>query len=401
MYTAETIAKVGDFVFFVQDKKIDGKLRSLVVSGTVIETGKDTHTVHMYDPIPQHKCYLPSWEAKGKPDKSQKLQPTGYLAETGEFKHDDLEVVRQLTKGMQIPWQAWLQMKAKGVVLQMEYTAKADAATAAAAMTADATTARTLATTVSRATRRPSRKARLTLRTGDLQHAWVKIMLQQRGLPVKHNALLDHGRLMHHLIHGTMVAPSGAMMDEDYAHMLCTVGGADEGNMVSQMQRVVCCQENPSSDAIFPSAPTYNGNATRYEAENQVYESMLHWNDDEVCEPTVDHALPSDTQGTQDADKHEPTAPSRDDEAELTVPLQGLENTRYMTPIQCVITPSAHNTSTAVTALAMVGAVFIVMATCTVLTLCSLASQGTHITGFWLTLTPSEWKPRSEDNALQ
>ena len=193
-------------------------------------------------------------------------------------------------------------------------------------------------------------------------------------------------------------------MDEDCAHMLRTVGGPEEGNIVSEMQSVVCCQENPSSDAIFPSAPTCNGDAAQYAAENQVYESMLHWNDDEVYTPIVDHALRSDTQGTQltqDADKHEPTAPPWDDEAELTVPLQGLENTRYTTPIQCVITPSAHTTSTAVTALAIVGAVFIVMATCIVLALCWLASQGIHITGFWLTLTPSEWKPRSEDNALQ
>ena len=123
--------------------------------------------------------YLPGKRRpKGNPDKSQKLQPKGYSAETGEFKHDDLEVVTQLTKGMQIPWQAWLQMNAKGVVLPMEYTANADAAAAAAATTADATPTCTLATTVSRATRRPSRNARLTMRTGDLQHAWVKIMLQ-------------------------------------------------------------------------------------------------------------------------------------------------------------------------------------------------------------------------------
>ena len=40
LYTAEAVAKVGDFVFFMQEKKIDGKLRSLIVSGMITETGK-------------------------------------------------------------------------------------------------------------------------------------------------------------------------------------------------------------------------------------------------------------------------------------------------------------------------------------------------------------------------
>jgi hypothetical protein len=214
-------------------------------------------------------------------------------------------------------------------------------------------------------------------------------------MPVKHDALLDHGRLMHHLIHDTMAAPSGAMMDEDYAHMLHTVGGPDEGNMVSQMQSIVCCQENPISNATFATVPTPT------QAEHQIYESMLHWNDDEVYEPTEDHEPQRDTPGAGDEDKHEPTAPPWDDEADAIVPLQGSTITQYATPIQCDITPPAHTTPTAITALAMVGAVFIGMAVCIALTLCWLASQGVHVTGFWLTLTPSEWKPRSEDNALQ
>ena len=430
MYTAEMIAKVGDFVFFVQDKNIDGKLRSLVVSGKVIETGKYTQTVHMHDTSPQHKCYLPSWEAKGKPDKSQKLQLKGYRAEAINFKHDDLELVTQLTKGMQIPRQAWLQMNDTGVVLPLEYTAKAEAMLQAE----NEKSARTMATTVSRATRRPIRKARLTIRTGDLKHAWVKIMLQQRGLPVKHNALLDHGRLMHHLVHGTMSAPSGAMMDQDYAHILATVGGADEGNMVSQMQSIVCCQEHPDKHSVFTSAPTYNGDATRFSAENQIYESMAHWNDGEVCEPQECHAIDEEKQDAelqeptappwdddaelvmpllqitenmqhtqpiqcvvtpkQDAELQEPTAPPWDDDTELVMPLlQIIENMQHTQRIQCIVTPPAHTTPNAITALAMVGAVtpvFIVMTISILLTLWWLASQGIHITGFWLTLTPSE-----------
>ena len=144
-------------------------------------------------------------------------------------------MVTQMTKGLQIPKQAWLQMKANGIVLPLEYTAKADSPTSAALHNPyPENPARVMATTVSRAKRRPSRKARLTMRTGDLQRAWVKHILQRRNLPVKHDALLDHGRLMHHLIHDTMSAPSGAMVDSDYAHMLRTVGGPDEGNMVAQ-----------------------------------------------------------------------------------------------------------------------------------------------------------------------
>ena len=107
---------------------------------------------------------------------------------------------------------------------------------------------------------------------------------------------------------------------------------------------------------------------------------MLHWNDDEIYEPQLDHTDTDDASGT---DKHEATAPPWDEDAELAVALQGTDTVRYETPIQCVITPPAHTTPTAVTALAMVGAVFIAVTVCIVFTLCWLASQGVHITGFW------------------
>ena len=77
----------------------------------------------------------------------------------------------------------------------------------------------------------------------------------------------------------------------------------------------------------------------KHEAENQIYESMLHWNDHEVYEPTEDHAPQRGTQGAQDVDKHEATAPPWDGEADAIVPLQGLADTQYTTPIQCGITP--------------------------------------------------------------
>ena len=203
-------------------------------------------------------------------------------------------------------------MKAKGIVLPMEYTAKAEN-TPDEAVTRQQT--RVAAIAVSKTRRKPSRRDRLTMRTGDLQHAWVKIMLQQRGLPVKHDALLDHGRLMHHLIHGTRSAPSGAMMDEDYASMLATVGGPDEGNMVSQIQSVVCCEVNPSSSSMYPSAPTYNGNPEHFAAETQMYHSMLQWEEFHVPEghTSSKHTQPDceDQPAAHgaNAEKHAPTAP--------------------------------------------------------------------------------------------
>ena len=309
-------------------------------------------------------------------------------------------MVTQMTKGMQIPKHAWLQMKAKGIVLPLEYTAKADSAPSELLHNPyPENPARVMATTVSRAKRRPNRKARLTMRTGDLQHAWVKHILQRRDLPVKHDALLDHGRLMHHLIHDTMAAPPGAMMDDDYAHMLRTVGGPDEGNMVAQMQSVVCCLENPDSAQPFPIETPYASGTAHLDltAETQLYHSMLHWNDDEMYEPQLDQM---DTADASDTEKCAPTAPPWDENAEVTATLQGPDTVQYDTPIQCVVTPPAHTTPAAVTVLAMVGAVFIVMAACIVLTLCWLASQGVHITGFWLTLEPSENKPSDDNNAL-
>ena len=118
----------------------------------------------------------------------------------------DLELVTKLTPSYKIPAQAWLSLKAKGIVLPLEFTPKAET-----------TAVTTAVVTVSIAVRRPSRRQRLTMRKGDLQHAWVQIKLRQRGIVVHGDPLLDHGRLMHHLIYGTYEAPSGAMMDEDYA----------------------------------------------------------------------------------------------------------------------------------------------------------------------------------------
>ena len=80
-------------------------------------------------------------------------------------------------------------------------------------------------------------------------------------------------------------------MDDDYAHMLHTVGGPDEGNMVAQMQSVVCCQEDRNGEDVFHTETPYTGSTTHLDltAETQLYESMLHWNDDEVYDYQPDY----------------------------------------------------------------------------------------------------------------
>ena len=132
--------------------------------------------------------------------------------------------------------------------------------------------ARVSAVTVAKPKRRPDRRSQLTMQTGNLQHAWVTIMLRRRGLPVRDNAMLDHGRLLHNVIYGTSSAPSGAMMDGNYDNIRRSMGGPDTGNMVPQMQTFVCRQERDSmqhqlnteqqweydAQQQLPTAPTWD-----------------------------------------------------------------------------------------------------------------------------------------------
>ena len=62
LYEAEGPVNNGDFVFFLMDKNKNGTQLSLIVQGVVTKTGVDKHEVHVYEPSPQHKSYLPSWE---------------------------------------------------------------------------------------------------------------------------------------------------------------------------------------------------------------------------------------------------------------------------------------------------------------------------------------------------
>ena len=215
-----------------------------------------------YDPSPQHKCYLTAWECKGKPDRNQKQRPAKRCkAEQLTFSASDLEVVTKLTASYKIPAQAWLSLMAKGIVLPLEFTAKTDAAAVTTAVV-----------TVPTAVRMPSRRQRLTMTKGDLQHARVQKMLRQRGIVVHGDPLLAHGRLMHHLIYGTHDAGSDAMMDEDYATILSSIGGEDEGNMIQQMESIVCSQVNPACQSIFPIDVCWDGTG---DAKNTMHDSML------------------------------------------------------------------------------------------------------------------------------
>ena len=230
--------------------------------------------------------------------------------------------------------------------------------------------------------------------TGDLHHVWITIMLEQRGLPVKQDALLDHGRLMHQLVHGTMAAPSGAMMDEDHASMLATVGGRDEGNMVSQMQRVVCSEANPSSDSIYPLPPEYGCSHGHLNTGDLLQRPAAR-----VSGPPTWCAVNNGTPD-QSVNKYTPTAPAWDADAAQNKCGPGDAPVQLAQPIRCVTYPPTQGTSAVMTLLALIGCVMIVAIVCLIMVLSWLYSQGVHVTGFWLTLSPSQWEPGSEHRAL-
>ena len=98
-----------------------------MVPGKVTLVEHDTYKVHVYDPSKQHKCYMPAWECKGKVNKNHKTCPKAYAPEIMDVKHSDLEMITKLTASYKIPKQAWTAMKAKGVVLPLEYTEDATA----------------------------------------------------------------------------------------------------------------------------------------------------------------------------------------------------------------------------------------------------------------------------------
>lgn len=186
------------------------------------------------------------------------------------------------------------------------------------------------------------------MRQGDTQHAWVQAMLREHGMQPHGTALIDHGRLMHYVARGTTAPPSGAMMDEDYTHLLDTMGMLDTGNMVPQMQ-LHFSRTKGAIDLVQPSAPAWEGNTG----------SPLR---------PMTHMHPDRTTGGQ--------------------------------RIQCIINERTQYTPAAVKALAAVGIISLLTLAGGALAICWLHMNGVHVTGFWLSLTRSDWAVNAY-NALQ
>jgi len=157
---------------------------------------------------------------------------------------------------------------------------------------------------------------------------------------------------------------------------------------------------------VYPSAPTYDGDPEYFEAENQLYSSMLQW--DEFQNPEETGTLRNERHSVDDdcavqetnVDKHAPTAPPWDDDAQVMYAAEVAASVQQAQPIQCIVTPLTHTTPTAVTVLAFVGSVSMLTVLGLIVMLCWLAFQGVHVTGFWLTLTPSKWDQANDDRAL-
>ena len=249
-----------------------------------------------------------------------------------------------------------------------------------------------MAVTVTKTKRRPNRNDRMSMKTGDLQHVWVKLMLRQRGLPIRDDALLDHGRLLHNIVYDTTSAPSGAMMDENYANILASEGGPDTGSMVPQMQAVVCRRErhNADVDAVVPTAPQWDVESSEAEDVDpqQHYENMLtNYEAHEAPVPDAD-----------DLKRWE--AEWEEERVENTLVEATQENT---SPIRCQVNPPRHATSATISGpgLVVVGGFSIAMTVGMIAIIYCLTMQGIQITGFWLTLTPRGWEHHRDDNAVQ
>ena len=68
-----------------------------------------------------------------------------------------------------------------------------------------------------------------------------------------------------------------------------------------------------------------------------------------------------------------------------------------------MVTPPAHTTNTAVWGLAVADGAAMTAAIAVVVVMCWLSLQGVHVTGFWLTLTPSDRDAGAggDENALK
>ena len=134
----------------------------------------------------------------------------------------------------------------------------------------------------------------------------------------------------------------------------CTLTSINVLPLVQQMQSIVCSQVNPAISSTFPIDACWDGTGA---AENTVYDAMLsttqhdEYVDDEQHSPEesiVDEVLKT-------AEQEVPTAPEWDDDAGSNFQTHGELCEMVNGPIQCTVTEPEHTTSTAVTALAVIG----------------------------------------------
>jgi hypothetical protein len=189
------------------------------------------------------------------------------------------------------------------------------------------------------------------------------------------------------------------MMDEDYATILASVGGEDEGNMVQQMQSIVCSQVRPSISPTLPTEVCWDGTGV---AENTVYDAMLATTQHDEYVDDEQHSAETDIEEAtlKTVEQEVPTAPEWDEDADSDFQTDGALGETVNWPIQCTVTEPGHTTPTAVTALAVIGGLSLMTVVSIVIALYWLSLQGVQVTGFWLNLKPVEQGPRNDDNAL-
>ena len=110
----------------------------------------------------------------------------------------------------------------------------------------------------------------------------------------------------------------GRGLRNDPDRYLTAVGGPDEGNMVQQMQSIVCCHETPDMQSAFPVETYWDGTG---EAESMMYAyaSIMMLDEGEFHKIMPTAAAPTRTpsgdveetiDGTQKQEEHEmPTTP--------------------------------------------------------------------------------------------
>ena len=356
LYDLELNVQVGDFIFFLTPMPDhNGPSARMVICGKVLASEDDKYSVHIHDPSPQHKCYMPSWQRTGNKDKSQKAKPKGFQPEVTVVPLADVEYATQLTAQYTIPMQAWKAMQARGVVLPFEYTAPDTPKKSV-------TFAHTSAVTTH--PRRAPRRSRLRLAHDGPDHRWVKATLLHLGLKVCNDVLFDHGRLLHYVVRGSTSMPSGAMMDEDYLKIMHDMGADDTGNAVPQLRMRMMG---------MPERDTLHHADHMLTPDNAPEPTAPIW---DCTEPISDVTAHSANTDWAIAPMFQPTAPEWYHQWDSPM------------PIQCPTTDS-YTRSRLTILLASIGMLTLIVCTLLLCAATWMAAQGYAITGLWLTITPT------------